>query len=111
MLVGQIVRVVDCVEFDRSLRELDVADDLAFLVFDLAARGGERFAEVLVRAYRDAGGNPGDDRLIAFYATYRALVRAKVALLRAAQLQSASAGHGPYSAEAGDSIALAERFA
>ncbi|MGO9887180.1 MAG: AAA family ATPase [Solirubrobacteraceae bacterium] len=111
VLVGQAVRVVDCVEFDRSLRELDVADDLAFLVFDLAARGGERFAEVLVRAYRDAGGDPGDDRLIAFYATYRALVRAKVALLRAAQLQSASAGHGPDSAEAGDLIALAERFA
>ena len=107
VLVGQAVRVVDCVEFDRSLRELDVADDLAFLVLDLAARGGERFAEVLVRAYRDAGGNPGDDRLIAFYATYRALVRAKVALLRAAQLQSASAGH----AEADDLIALAERFA
>ncbi|HTU31695.1 MAG TPA: AAA family ATPase, partial [Solirubrobacteraceae bacterium] len=111
VLVGPIVRVVDCVEFDRSLRELDVADDLAFLVFDLAARGGERFAEVLVRAYRDAGGDPGDDRLIAFYATYRALVRAKVALLRAAQLQSTSAGDGPDSAEAGDLIALAERFA
>ena len=42
-----------------------------------------------MRAYRDAGGDPGEDRLIAFYAAYRALVRAKVALLRAAQQPAA----------------------
>ena len=57
--------IVDCIEFDRGLRELDVADDLAFLVMDLVASGGERFARALVRAYREAGGDPGEDRLIA----------------------------------------------
>lgn len=105
------VQIVDCVEFDRGLRELDVADDLAFLVFDLAARGGERFGEVLVRAYRDAGGDPGDDSLIAFYAAHRALVRAKVALVRAAQLAAGSAEHGRESAWARDLIIVVERFA
>ena len=67
MLVGERVQIVDCVEFDRALRELDVADDLAFLVFDLAAHGGERFGALLVQAYRDAGGDPGAglaDRLL-----------------------------------------------
>jgi aminoglycoside phosphotransferase family enzyme/predicted kinase len=111
VLVGDQVRVVDCVEFDRALRDLDVADDLAFLVVDLAAHGGERFGEMLVRAYRDAGGDPGDDRLIAFYATYRALVRAKVALVRATQLPTGSAARGRESAAARELIALAERFA
>ncbi|MDQ2898016.1 MAG: AAA family ATPase, partial [Actinomycetota bacterium] len=110
VLVNEDVRIVDCVEFDRALRELDVADDLAFLVFDLVARGGERFGEMLVRAYRDAGGEPGDDALIAFYAAYRALVRAKVALVRAAQHPAASAAHGQASAHARDLITLAERF-
>jgi uncharacterized protein len=105
------VEIVDCVEFDPALRELDVADDLSFLVFDLAARGAERFADVLVGGYRDAGGDPGDQELIAFYATYRALVRAKIALLRAAQLKSESAEHGRESAAARDLIAVAERFA
>jgi aminoglycoside phosphotransferase family enzyme/predicted kinase len=105
------VRIVDCVEFDRELRELDVADDLAFLVFDLTARGGERFAQTLVRAYRDAGGDPGDDALIAFYAAYRALVRAKVALVRAAQLPPTSAERGRESAQARDLVVVAERFA
>ncbi len=67
VLLGDRVRIVDCVEFDPGLRELDVADDLAFLVFDLSALGGERFGQVLVDAYRDAGGDPGPDSLIAFY--------------------------------------------
>jgi hypothetical protein len=111
VLTDQGVLIVDCVEFDRGLRELDVADDLAFLVFDLAARRGERFGELLVDAYRDAGGDPGDDRLIAFYAAYRALVRAKVALVRASELPSGSAQHGCESARARELIAVAERFA
>jgi uncharacterized protein len=104
------VRVVDCLEFDPALRELDVGDDLAFLVFDLAARGGKRFGRVLVQSYREAGGEPGDDRMIAFYATYRALVRAKIALVRAGQLEPTSAAHGHASAAARDLIDLAERF-
>jgi hypothetical protein len=111
VLVGAGVQIVDCVEFDTSLRELDVADDLAFLVFDLAAHGGERFGDELVTAYRDAGGDPGEDQLIAFYAAYRALVRAKIALVRAAQLESTSAEHGRERAVARDLVALAERFA
>jgi aminoglycoside phosphotransferase family enzyme/predicted kinase len=111
VLVDGEVRVVDCVEFDPQLRELDVADDLAFLVFDLAVRGGGRFGEALVRAYRQAGGDPGDDALIAFYATYRALVRAKIALVRASQLPTGGAEHGRQSARARDLIMLAERFA
>jgi aminoglycoside phosphotransferase family enzyme/predicted kinase len=111
VIVDGGVEVVDCVEFDRGLRELDVADDLAFLVFDLAALGGDRFCEVLVEAYRDGGGDPGDDRLIAFYAAYRALVRAKVALVRASQLPAGSAAYGRGSAHARDLVMLAERFA
>ncbi len=93
VLLDETVQVVDCIEFDRALRELDVADDLASLVMDLATYAAERFARVLIRAYRDAGGDPGEDRLIAFYAGYRALVRAKVALLRAAQFPASSSEH------------------
>ena len=85
--------VVDRLEFDARLREIDVADDLAFLVMDLESLGaaGTRAARTLVAAYREAGGDPGSDALIAFYGTYRALVRAKVHLLRAAQLDDPAA--------------------
>ena len=50
--------------------------------------GGQRFGDELVTAYPDAGVDSGGDQLIAFYATYRALVRAKIAIVRAAQLES-----------------------
>jgi aminoglycoside phosphotransferase family enzyme/predicted kinase len=111
VLLGETLQVVDCVEFDAALRELDVADDLAFLVMDLVAKGGDRFARALVQAYRGAGGDPGEDRLVAFYAAYRALVRAKVALLRFAQHPASSSERGHESAVARELLALAERFA
>jgi len=111
VLLGRPVRFVDCIEFDRRLRELDVADELAFLVMDLTALGAERWARTLVDAYRQAGGDPGEDWLIAFYASYRALVRAKVALLRASQHPVASAERAHESAAARDLLGLAERFA
>jgi uncharacterized protein len=78
LLDDRSVRVVDCVEFDRTLRTLDVADDLAFLMMDLTALGGERYADNLIDAYRSAGGDCGDDTLLAFFAIHRALVRLKV---------------------------------
>lgn len=102
--------IVDCIEFDPDLRSLDVADDLAFLVMDLTAHGGDRFARTLLRAYRETGGDAGEDRLLAFYAAYRALVRAKVELLSAAQQPAGSASHGRHNARGRDLLALAERF-
>jgi aminoglycoside phosphotransferase family enzyme len=106
VLVDGAVEIVDCVEFDTEF-----ADELAFLVLDLAMRGGERFGDFLVEAYRKAGGDPGPDSLIAFYGVYRALVRAKVACVRAAQLSPGSADHGHQRAQARELISLAERFA
>jgi aminoglycoside phosphotransferase family enzyme/predicted kinase len=105
------ISVVDCVEFDVSLRTLDVADDLAFLVMDLTALGGERFAAALVADYRDAGGDCGDDALLSYYAVHRALVRAKVLLVRAGQYPERSAAHGHTAAHARELLSLAERFA
>ncbi len=103
-------QIVDCVEFAPRLRKLDVADDLAFLVMDLTAHGGERFARVLLDAYRSEGGDPGAGSLVAFYAVHRALVRAKVELLRAGQAKGESSARGRHGALARDLLALAERF-
>jgi aminoglycoside phosphotransferase family enzyme/predicted kinase len=80
------IRVVDRLEFDPGLRADDVASDLAFLLMDLEARDARWAADAVLAAYRVAGGDPGDDGLLAFWGAYRASVSAKVALLRAAQL-------------------------
>ena len=76
------VTIVDRLEFDARLRHVDVADDLAFLVMDLEACGAREAADEMVARYRAAGGDPGRPSLIAFFAAYRAQVRAKVEVLR-----------------------------
>jgi aminoglycoside phosphotransferase family enzyme/predicted kinase len=102
--------IVDRLEFDAHLREIDVADDIAFLVMDLQRLGAGACAAQLVAAYREAGGDPGRDALIAFYAAYRALVRAKVDLLRAGQLDDPAAARAARE-DAEALLDLAERFA
>jgi aminoglycoside phosphotransferase family enzyme/predicted kinase len=79
------VRIVDRLEFDRSLRIDDVGSDLAFLLMDLEARGSAPAARAVLAGYREAGGDPGDDELIALWSAYRATVSLKTALLRARQ--------------------------
>jgi aminoglycoside phosphotransferase family enzyme/predicted kinase len=111
VLLGPPIAITDCIEFDPALRELDVADDLAFMVMDLTAQGADALARELVRTYREAGGDCGDEQLVAFYAVHRALVRAKVAMLRATQLPPASTERGHKSAVARDLLGLADRFA
>ncbi len=83
VILGDAPAIVDRLEFDAGLRTVDVAADLAFLVMDLRSLGCPRAAELLVDAYRKAGGDPGPEHLLAFHATQRALVRMKVAALRA----------------------------
>jgi aminoglycoside phosphotransferase family enzyme/predicted kinase len=78
VLLTEPVQVVDALEFDPGLRIADVACDLGFLVMDLEGGGAQGLAAALMAGYREAGGDPGDDSLLALMACYRALVRAKV---------------------------------
>lgn len=83
IVVGKQLEVIDCVEFDPQLRQIDVGADLSFLMMDLQRLGYPDLADQLLRHYREAGGNPGPNQLIAFYAAQRAWIRAKVALIKA----------------------------
>ena len=75
---------------------------------DVASRD-DALARYIMRGYRAAGGDPGSDELLAFFCAVRALVRAKVDLLRAAQLDGAAAQQR--AGRAHDRLALAETFA
>lgn len=109
VVLGPPPQVVDCVEFSREMRVQDVGADLAFLVMDLELSGRGDLAATLLQAYRHAGGDPGDDRLVAFFAMERALVRVKVTLLRAGQVEPRE--RRALEARAGDLLDLAERLA
>jgi hypothetical protein len=105
------IYIYDCIEFNPALRQIDVAADLAFLVMDLVRLGAEEASQRLLDDYRVAGGDPGGDPLLAFLACYRAWVRAKVALLRALELDELEPERGRQEAEARDLLVLGHRFA
>jgi predicted kinase len=110
VILSPELSVVDCVEFALDLRTLDVADDLAFLVMDLRAHDAEWVRPILVSAYRGAGGDCGADALVSFFAVHRALVRAKIQLVRAAQYPPSSERAARARDRAAEFIAIAERF-
>jgi aminoglycoside phosphotransferase family enzyme/predicted kinase len=103
------IAIVDRIEFDPHLRQIDVADDLAFLVMDLERLGAHDAARLLVASYRQAGGDPGSDTLLSFHGVHRALVRVKVGMLRAAQLDDPAAV-AVAREQAGELLDLAERL-
>lgn len=78
-------RVLDAVQFDPGLRAVDVVADLAFLVMDLQRLGAERAAAALMDEYGRLTGDHPPLSLLRHYVAHRALVRAKVAALRADQ--------------------------
>jgi aminoglycoside phosphotransferase family enzyme/predicted kinase len=104
VLIGDQVRLFDCIEFNADLRWIDVASELAFTFMDLCQHRQPGLANWLADQYLSASGDYEAAALLRFFAVYRALVRAKVAAIRASQ-----EGTGPL--EAFDYIALAQRLA
>ena len=79
------VCVFDCIEFNESLRWIDVIDDLSFASMDLAYRQRRDLAARLLNRYLELTGDYEGLGVLRFYRTQRALVRCKVALLRETQ--------------------------
>jgi predicted kinase len=75
----------DGIEFDPALRFIDVVNDIAFLTMDLAVRGRRDLRRAVLDAWTTTLGDYPGLALLRYYEAYRALVRAKVAALRAGQ--------------------------
>jgi aminoglycoside phosphotransferase family enzyme/predicted kinase len=88
----------DGIEFDPALRYVDVVSDIAFLAMDLGARGRPDLRHALLNAWTEGLGDYAGIAVLPYFETYRALVRGKVALLRARQhgaTDAAAAGVPP----------------
>lgn len=72
----------DCIEFDPELRWIDVASEIAFLVMDLLDHDVPALAWRCLDAYLQVTGDYEGVELLRFFLVYRAMVRAKVALIR-----------------------------
>lgn len=75
----------DRLEFNEKLRWTDVIADLAFLVMDLTEKKQIKFANQLVNTYLFHTEDYQGLRLLPYYLTYRAVVRAKIAIFRLQQ--------------------------
>jgi aminoglycoside phosphotransferase family enzyme/predicted kinase len=83
--------VIDCIEFSDELRTVDIADELSFLSMECQRLGDGHVGETVLSQYQRVCEDKIPESLLAFYRGYRALVRAKVALLRDQQLGGGNA--------------------
>ncbi len=77
--------VFDCIEFSPQLRWIDVISEIAFLVMDLQDRDQPRLAWRFLNTYLEHCGDYAGLAVLPFYLAYRAIVRAKVEVIRASQ--------------------------
>lgn len=77
--------IFDCIEFNPELRWIDVINEVAFMTMDLEERGRPDYAHRFLDRWLEETGDCGGLALLTFYQSYRALVRAKVAAIRASQ--------------------------
>lgn len=107
--LGDEVTAFDCIEFDPGLRWIDVCSDVAFLVMDLLAHGRRDLAFRFLDAWLAASGDHDGLPALRYYLVYRALVRALVARIRAAQ-DGAPAGASAAAPRGPDYLGLAQRL-
>jgi aminoglycoside phosphotransferase family enzyme/gluconate kinase len=75
----------DCIEFNDNLRWIDVISEVAFLVMDLQSRNLYSYARRFLNSYLEDTGDYAGVMLLPYYLGYRAMVRAKVSVLRLQQ--------------------------
>lgn len=101
--------IFDCIEFSPEFRTIDVADELAFLAAECDFLDAHWAGDQLWLTYQDLSGDRASPELFSFYKSYRACVRAKVAALRADQLEGPD--HVRAAADARKHLELADQYA
>lgn len=85
--------VIDCLEFNRDLRLLDPAEEVAFLALEIDRLGHPRIAQDLLARYRRLSGDSVSDAQIHFYMSRRAMTRAMLAAMHLSDPQVSNRGH------------------
>ncbi len=72
--------IIDCLEFSRELRLVDPFDELSYLALECRLLGAAKIGTDLIAHYAKRAASRPSQRLLDFYAAYRAAVRARLAL-------------------------------
>jgi aminoglycoside phosphotransferase family enzyme len=101
--------IIDCLEFNRALRVLDPADELAFLALECEHAGAPYIGEIVFETYRQLTDDDPAQSLVCFYKALRAQLRAKLSIRH---LDDHHAGeHNKWVQRASDYLHLAEHYA
>ncbi len=100
----------DGIEFNASLRWIDVLSELAFTLMDLDEHQRPELSRCLRNSYLSHTGDYRHLELLRFYQVYRAMVRAKVAALRLAQVGNADIKNSAPLAQIHNYIQMAQRY-
>lgn len=98
----------DGLEFNAAFRWIDTINEVAFLVMDLLYRNRADLGFRFLNRYLENTGDYAGIRVLRFYLAYRAVVRAKVAAIRAHQYPMRAGGASEAVAECRLYLALAE---
>lgn len=101
--------VIDSLEFSKDLRTLDAAEELAFLSVECEQAGSAQAAAHVLGSYRRDSGDAVSARLLDFYHSRRAMVRAKVIAWHLCD--PAVMSLAPWRDRAHEYLAMAERYA
>ncbi len=105
VMLGGVPTPFDCIEFNDAFRWIDVMNEVAFLVMDLKEHRLGGLASCFLNAYLQATGDYAGVDVLRYYIVYRAMVRAKIARMRA---QQAGADEGATKRATGDYRAYLE---
>jgi aminoglycoside phosphotransferase family enzyme len=72
--------IIDCLEFSRKLRLVDPFDELTFLTLECELIGARWVGEHIIERCAEGLDDKPPPRLLEFYWTYRACLRARIAL-------------------------------
>jgi aminoglycoside phosphotransferase family enzyme len=72
--------IIDRVEFNRTLRILDVAEELSFLSLECEMLGSPAAGQIFFNIYQAKSKDEIDDTLVFFYKAKRAFLRAKLSI-------------------------------
>jgi aminoglycoside phosphotransferase family enzyme len=92
ILVDDPPAVIDCLEFDRNLRILDRAEELAFLQLECARLGHAAQGQWLLQRCLDRLGDRIATPMLSFYRSHRAATRAKLYAWRSLEADVGSPG-------------------
>jgi aminoglycoside phosphotransferase family enzyme len=82
--LGPPAAVIDCLEFDRTLRLLDPVEELSYFALECELLGAAPVGDFMLARYGEDCGDPAAPDLVAFHKAWRGLLRARLCLEHAA---------------------------